>query len=82
MILFFMTSSVWIVSDSTAQLRSRSFRQAMQESADRDGVEMIFKQMQQVLENAGLQEIEAEGAVSEVRGGVLTGNRCLPTHIL
>ena len=35
----------------------------MQESADRDGVEMIFKQMQQVLENAGLQEIEAEGAV-------------------
>ncbi len=34
----------------------------MQESADRDGVEMIFKQMQQVLENAGLQEIEAEGA--------------------
>ena len=34
----------------------------MQESADRDGVEMIFKQMEQVLENAGLQEIEAEGA--------------------
>ena len=34
----------------------------MQESADRDGVEMIFKQLQQVLENAGLQEIEAEGA--------------------
>lgn len=35
----------------------------MQESAERDGVEMIFKQMQQVLENAGLQEIEAQGAV-------------------
>ena len=35
----------------------------MQASADRDGVEMILKQMQQVLENAGLHEIEAEGAV-------------------
>ena len=35
----------------------------MQESAERDGVEMILKQMQQVLENAGLQEIEAQGAV-------------------
>ena len=35
----------------------------MQDSAERDGVEMIFKQMQQVLENAGLQEIEAQGAV-------------------
>ena len=32
----------------------------MQASADRDGVEMILKQM---LENAGLHEIEAEGAV-------------------
>ena len=32
----------------------------MQASADRDGVEMILKQMQ---ENAGLHEIEAEGAV-------------------
>ncbi|MBS1348637.1 MAG: nucleotide exchange factor GrpE [Firmicutes bacterium] len=35
----------------------------MQESAERDGVEMILKQMQQVLENVGLQEIEAQGAV-------------------
>ena len=34
----------------------------MQQSADRDGVEMIFKQLQQLLNNAGLQEIAAEGA--------------------
>lgn len=34
----------------------------MQQSADRDGVEMIFKQLQQLLSNAGLQEIAAEGA--------------------
>lgn len=36
---------------------------AMQDTPDKEGVDMISQQLHQVLENAGLAEVEAEGAV-------------------
>jgi len=36
---------------------------SMQDTPDKEGVDMINQQLHQVLENAGLAEVEAEGAV-------------------
>ena len=57
---------------------------AMEDSADREGVELIMKQLQTALSNSGLNEIEAEGqefdpklhhAVSQVDAGEESRNK-------